>query len=375
MSVAFEQKLYDDLKGEFEGIAKTVFNYETRELPRDPTEKAKRIETYKTTLVEKYNNFVTYICKLYPTFDENSKIKVTEKITQYRLKLLRAFTALGLKTDLPEQKFGIVELCNVIDIDTEETENSHIFVTGDSLLNQKVSATNREGSRKQDATASVEKSSGEITENNSIELPTKETMPLSLEAILSGITDFSSQSQPQVVQFLANADMVHTLAPGQADVVLTVIRARLATATALGDISNKTWAEIKRAVTERYIRADIPFETAQERLLSIKQSPKEDIEAYASRTKKLLDILNASTINAIAAIQEAQRAMNESLAVRKFKQNIFGEKVRLMAMNIEHSRLADAIAHAYQKTEELKSSNIEKDEHTNASNSIIVKKP
>lgn len=142
-------------------------------------------------------------------------------------------------------------------------------------------------------------------------------MPVSIEAILAGITEFSSQSQPQITQFIANADMMLKLAHDQTDIVLTVIKTRLATALALGDISDKTWVQIKTLRRERYIRSDVPFETAQEKLLAIRQGAREDVEAYASRTKKLLDILNVCTINENAAIQEAQRAMNESLVVRK----------------------------------------------------------
>lgn len=50
--------------------------------------------------------------------------------------------------------------------------------------------------------------------------------------------------------------------------------------------------------------------------------------------------------------------MNEDLAIRKFKQNIFDEKIRIMALSTEHSSLYNAIAHASEKLEQLKSSNI-----------------
>lgn len=57
--------------------------------------------------------------------------------------------------------------------------------------------------------------------------------------------------------------------------------------------------------------------------------------------------------------------MNEALAIRKFKQNIYNEKIRLMAMNKDHTNLIDAIAHAAQKAEELGASNIEKELNSN----------
>lgn len=79
-------------------------------------------------------------------------------------------------------------------------------------------------------------------------------MPLSLEEILTGVIEFSGQSQPQITQFIANVDMMITLATDQTDTVLTVIRTRLANASALGDISNKTWPEIRQAIQMEIIR-------------------------------------------------------------------------------------------------------------------------
>lgn len=130
---------------------------------------------------------------------------------------------------------------------------------------------------------------------------------ITLDAILSGITEFSNESQDHVKQFIANADMIHTLATSQTATVLTVIRARLVNASRMGDISALSWDDIKKDLKKKYIRADISFETAQERLLSIKQNPKEDLEAYSGRIRKLLRILNTSTIDENAAVQSAQK--------------------------------------------------------------------
>lgn len=41
--------------------------------------------------------------------------------------------------------------------------------------------------------------------------------------------------------------------------------------------------------------------------------------------------------------------MNESLAIRKFKQNIHDREIRIMALTTEHTSLAEAIAHATEK--------------------------
>lgn len=182
-------------------------------------------------------------------------------------------------------------------------------------------------------------------------------MALSVSDILNGIKEFSSQNQDEIRQFIANVDMIHSLAINQRDAVMAVVRARLTNAHKLGDISEKQWAEIKPLILEKY-RTQVSFETAQERLLSIRQGPKETIETYADRVKKLLDTLNGATTSTQAAVQAANRAMNESLAVRKFKQNIFDEKIRIMALSAEHTSLYEAVSHAAQKREQLNSSNI-----------------
>lgn len=54
--------------------------------------------------------------------------------------------------------------------------------------------------------------------------------------------------------------------------------------------------------------------------------------------------------------------MNESLAIRKFKQNIHDREIRIMALTTEHTSLAEAIAHATEKKEQFQSSNLSKEE-------------
>lgn len=187
-----------------------------------------------------------------------------------------------------------------------------------------------------------------------------ETMTLSLSDILNGIPDFSSKNHDEIKNFIAKADMIHTLATGQTETVLTVIRAKLVTANKLGDISASSWPQIKTSIQTKY-RTTVSFEVAQERLLAIKQGPKESLDDYSNRAKQLLEALNSTTTDENAAIQSSNRVMNESLAIRKFEQNIFDEKIRLLALSSEHTSLPDAIAHACEKREQINSSNVTKE--------------
>lgn len=184
-------------------------------------------------------------------------------------------------------------------------------------------------------------------------------MALTMSDILNGIGEFSHQNQDDVRQFIANVDMINALAPNQGETVLAVVRARLTNAHKLGDISQQPWNEIKTLIQEKY-RTQVSFETAQEKLLSIRQGKKESLEAYSDRVKKLLEALNGATTSTNVAVQTANRTMNESLAVRKFKQNIFDEKIRIMALSSDHTTLYEAVSHAIQKREQLSSSNIAK---------------
>lgn len=199
--------------------------------------------------------------------------------------------------------------------------------------------------------------STEVAHQNPNEMST-----LSLSDILNGIPDFSSKSHDEIKQFIAKADMIHSLAAAQEQTVLMVIRAKLATANKLGNISTANWTVIKNTIREKY-KASMSFETAQERLLSIKQGTKESLDDYANRIKHLLDALNSASSSSNPEVLEANRSMNEGLAVRKFKQNIFDEKIRIMALSTDHSSLSEAIAHASEKKEQLFSSNIARETH------------
>lgn len=183
-------------------------------------------------------------------------------------------------------------------------------------------------------------------------------MALTLSNILAGIPQFSEKSQGDIEHFIANADLIYGLCTqDQRNICLRVIRTRLVNAEKLGDIKQITWEEMKTKITDKY-RVSIPYDTAQERLMNIKQKSKETLDAYAKRIHDLLEILNASTTHSNVETQAACRKMNEQLAVRKFKQNIYDETIRLIALASDHSSLFDAVAHAQQKLEQLQTSNV-----------------
>lgn len=191
-------------------------------------------------------------------------------------------------------------------------------------------------------------------------------MTLSLSDILNGIPDFVPDNQ-EIKIFVAKAEMIHKLAAtNQKDTVLTVIKAKLATANKLEDISSKSWNEIKNNIKNKYCET-LSFETAQERLLLIKQDREESLESYANRVKCLLDAMNSASTNENPVIQTAHWNMNEGLAARKFKQNIADEKLRLLALASDHNNLLDAIMYVTEKQELLISSNIEKTKMPNIS--------
>lgn len=205
---------------------------------------------------------------------------------------------------------------------------------------------------------------GNNNNNNSIASDSEDDndeMALSLAAIMKGIPKFI-ETYDGIQQFVADSDLICELVdPAQEQTTLRIIKTRLTTAHKLGDISNDSWAQIKVKLREKY-RMTMTYETAQERLLAIRQGQKESIDAYAERVKKLLDALNIATLNDDANIQGAARIMNEEMAVRKFKQNIFDQTTRTMALSVTHTSLYEAIAHATEKQEQMQLSNIVKDQ-------------
>lgn len=93
----------------------------------------------------------------------------------------------------------------------------------------------------------------------------------------------------------------------------------MAVAGKLGDISTLNWQEQLRERIKIKYKSDMPYEIAQERLLSIAQKSNETLDAYAGCVRALLDALNSASTDDNTEVRSARMTMNEDLAVRKFK--------------------------------------------------------
>lgn len=403
-SERFQQKTYDKLKKELTGVISKIKNYETRSLPQEPVEREKRIEQYKKEVIGTYNNFVRYSELFYGTFDLKSQLQVNEKVEILKVKVKNSLKTLGLDVDLPDElhKFDINTVkpldpnsigasCATVTTSSEhsgsesETEYELVEQTdtlqsrqtqqqqaitdpplgqpnlqNDPLLGNK--NTNIQNPNTNDSVPTAQ-----LPLNNENQLPIdtnnaenpNNTMALSPGDILKGIPDFDSKSQESIKKFMAQVDLMYLLAPNGNDTIIAVTKAKLVNATKLGNMEDKTWAQIKDDIKLKY-RTQMTYEVAQEKLLSLQQGPKETLESYANRVRTLLDALNLVTVHDNADIQASNRTMNENLAVRKFKQNFFNEELRVIAVGADHTNLNDAIAHASSKSESLLASNLQR---------------
>lgn len=195
------------------------------------------------------------------------------------------------------------------------------------------------------------------SDDNSVE-SIEDLMALNISTVLAGIGNFSSKSQEEIKQFIANCDLYYDLAGDDLKpIVLKVIRTRLVSTPKLGNIEQSTWTEIKNRIISAF-KPELSFEAAQEKLLQIQQNSNETIDKYGDRIKKLLDAMNTASFNDNVDVQIAQFAANEKLAIRKFKQNLFDQNLRVMSLAISHTSLYDAITFAIEKREELNTSNV-----------------
>lgn len=398
---AFNQSKFDELKKLLTDEFKKIENYEKRrQLPKEPTEREVRINQYKTELVGHYNIFTTYVKNFYPTFALNSQFEINELTENLKLKVKKCLAILNLEAVLPEN-LEKIDINTVKRIDSIENNTTHASreSTSSELTDKLSESSIKETSEPEDLFSSssdlfnedqahsstiipitqIECESQQLNSNSTIGTAPHENttnnqiMALTPGDILNGIPDFDSKNQTEVNKFIATVDMMNTLAPAQANIILTVARAKLITANKLGNISDKTWAQIKVEINEKY-KLLIPFEVAQEKIISIKQNPKESLDTYANRVKSLLDALNGATTNDNNDVQASNRVMNENLAIRKFKQNILDREIRVMAVATEHTSLVEAISHALAKSEQLGASNVahqsqlEKKETNNNSN-------
>lgn len=381
--MSFDQPTYDALKKTLSDVIKKIENYQTRSLPSDVNERAARINTYKEELINAYNSFVDYVSTYYQTFDENSRASTRDRIIGFKSKIIRALFILDLKTNIPGD-FEKIEISKVYhkDFDEESLDRCEIFVNlsntggaksvetdvGAASVNQLTSVTNTISDTLQSNTPPTNEN---IPPQNTLQIPhtnanlnsldqaiERNNMPLSVGDILTGIPDFDPKSLDAIKNFVARVDLMYKLSPDSADTILDIVRAKLVTANKLSTVENKSWQQIKSDIQNKY-KSAVSFEVAQEKLLSVQQGPNEKHDAYANRVRGLLDSLNSVTLNANADIQNANRIMNEGLAIRKFKQNIFDSNLRVMALSAEHDSLSEAIAHAQSKFEQLNASNIQ----------------
>lgn len=203
-----------------------------------------------------------------------------------------------------------------------------------------------------------------------------EDMSLSVNTIVQGVEKFNSQTQENVSAFIANIELYHDLCNGDVPlqtVVLKTVRSRLSAVTKLGNVQALSLEQIKARIKEKF-KLTISFDAAQEKLLSIRQESKESIDAFGERTKTLLDQMNSVSANDNADVQNAQITANEALAIRKFKQNLYNENIRMMSLSIAHTDLYQAIAFATEKFEEMRLSNVRQEQPKAQANNNNQKK-
>lgn len=382
----FQQSTYNTLKKELTDALKKIGNYETsRDLPSEPATREERIRTYTREVTGYYNNFLSYINLFYNTFELQSKFRLNEEVEKLKLKARKALNILKLDIELPEslEKFDIntIRELDSINTNTQKTAGASSLLTvqnqENSDLDDNFDSQQNSGSQENitlvgDSTLQSQQqqiipdppenrshlNNNNTQNNNNQNLAMAQLTP---GDILTGIPDFDPKSQDNVKKFIAQVDLMHVLAPNSGEIILAIARAKLITANKLSSIDDKTWAQIKTDIQSKY-RMQMSYEMAQEKLLSVQQGPKEGHDAYAKKVRELLDALNAATTNDDANIQKSNRDWNENLAVRKFKQNIYDKELRTMAITAEHTTLAEAIAHASTKFEQLQASNVSKGE-------------
>lgn len=203
-------------------------------------------------------------------------------------------------------------------------------------------------------------------------------MALSINTILRGIEKFSSKTQEEVECFIASVELYNELAGDDANLkatVVKVVKSRLKAITSLGNVQNLTLVQIIERIRDKF-KLNMTFETAQEKLLTIRQNSNEKIDAYGDRVKQLLDIMNVhcSTEGSVE-VQNAKTEMNENLAIKKFKQNLSNPNARVVAIAKDHTNLYEAISFVIEKFEALSATNSNNSNNSNTSNGNKNKNP
>lgn len=199
---------------------------------------------------------------------------------------------------------------------------------------------------------------------------------INAHSIVRGIDKFSWKNREDVESFIANIELFDDLCGTSDDlklIVLKTVRSRLKAITLLGNVQSLTLIQIIARIREKF-KLSMTFDAAQEKLLSIQQGSKESIDNFGERVKNLLDIMNTESADTNDAIQNAKAKMNENLAIRKFKQNLFNSNVRMMALSATHSDLYEAVSFANEKLEEMRMSNVRQEQPKNSTNTLNVQK-
>ncbi|XP_031639600.1 basic-leucine zipper transcription factor A-like [Contarinia nasturtii] len=144
----FDINKYNKYKKDLEDINKKLINYENidRPLPSDPSIRNKRIEEYKTELVEAFNNYITYIKQYIKTFDTAKQYEYARTIGNLKLRVLRALKAIGLSLDLPTDLNKIdIETIGNINTVFNESANTEILVRSEDLSRNTTLLTDADG--------------------------------------------------------------------------------------------------------------------------------------------------------------------------------------------------------------------------------------
>lgn len=249
-------------------------------------------------------------------------------------------------------KFLSEVVCVDNGIDHSVVDRQNCSLLRSLAIEHHISSTNnsRKHSDKQSSTANESINSNQYN---------SEEMALSVNTILSGIDKFSSKNQENVEEFISSVELYTALAGNNQEMVSTilmVVKSRLKSVTKLGNVQNLNLNQIKERLREKF-KINITFDTAQEQLICIKQMANETIDSYGERVKKLLDIMNSYCTDEEEAVQNAQTIMNERLAIRKFKQNLYDTGARIVAIAANHTNLYDAISFVVEKFGEISSPN------------------
>lgn len=201
-------------------------------------------------------------------------------------------------------------------------------------------------------------------DTRSIEYTTNSaTMALfSIKDLVGAIPTYNGDEK-QLETFINVCTKFHSLLKeDQRDQFVTIVQTKI-TGEALADLQPiddlKTWREIKTKLEEK-LRSPDTYEFAQEELSTIRQRKNESVEEYGKRIRKGLEKLNLAS-KSLTQEETALiplRKANEIHAIRKFEQNMFNEKIKLMVGAADFKSLRDAIKFAMNKELFQKTTNV-----------------